>query len=181
MDVADLNRHSSQRLDRERPDSAYGPHMAPTKLVQEFINKCNHPKTKDSCHLLDTDWEEGPAIRVIESLETYTHEATRQMVKKRSTFANPDSSESAPTIFRMDPLGATATRGTELRVLRAANPRDADHDDDGPTTRQVNRMRAMVADAAIPEITAAEAPALELHCSLTVNEATTCTYSSLRE
>jgi hypothetical protein len=172
MDIVDLNRHSSERLNLLRPDSAYGPNMPPTKLVQDFINRCNHPKTKDSYHLLDTDWEEGPGTRIIESLELYTHDATGQMVKKRNTL-NADASEIAPTIFRMDPLGIVAARGAELRVIRAANPRDADHDDDGPTTRQSNRITAMIANPAITEVTAAVVPPLELHCSMTANEVAT--------
>jgi hypothetical protein len=174
MDVVDLNRHSSERLNLLRPDSAYGPNMPPTKLVQEFINRCNHPKTKDSYHLLDSDWEEGPGTLVIESLETYTHDATGQMVKKRNTL-NTDASDSAPTIFRMDPLGLVAVRGAELRAVRGANAADADNDDDGPTIRQANRITTMIADAAIPEVTAEGRAPLELHCTLTANDVVTYT------
>ena len=153
MDIVDLDRHVSERLTRLKPVSAHGTHMPPTKLVQEFINRCSHPKTKDSYHLLDLDWEEGPATRIIESLELYTQDASLAMVKKRTTL-HADGSDAAPSMFRMDTLGVLATHGADLRNIRGANVNDADHEDDGPTARQAARIATLIGDVGAPEVTA---------------------------
>ena len=166
MDIVDLDRHVSERLTRLKPVSAYGTHMPPPKLVQEFINRCSHPKTKESYHLLDLDWEEGPATRIIESLELYTQDDSLTMVKKRTTL-HADGSDAAPSMFRMDSLGVIATHGTDLRNIRGAHVNDADHEDDGPTARQTARIDTLIGDGGVPEVTADNRTTLELHCALT--------------
>jgi hypothetical protein len=174
MDDLDLDPYDSKRIDRQRAPGPFGSNAELPEKVAKWKSRV-HPTTKKQTKLLHLDWERGPALRILGSLETHTFDWTKSAVSKRNSLNKSDNNDIAPTMFRLDPFGAMIRRGAELRALRASNAEDEDSDTDGANARQLGKIRTWIADRSIRHITEDQRPQLEFHCTLFPSDVTVYT------
>jgi hypothetical protein len=168
------SKFDSARANKQRSEQPLGQPLPPPKKVGDWIKRVQESKDP-AVTPLDIDWETGPALRILASLETHAQEEVKSLVKKRSTFSSSDKSDNAPTLFRVDLFGERADLGSELRNLRAAHAGDSDADADGANRRQLGKTSTWISSSsgAGKDITELGRPALEMHCGLSQADVTT--------
>ena len=123
MEDLDLSPTGTLRQFQVRAPAPYGSALSVPKPIRTWINRI-HPETKAKTQLLHKGWETAPANRILESFESHVFEHTKTLVKTRSSMSSAEETQSAPVLFRMDPYGKFAAKGTELRALRASHADD---------------------------------------------------------
>ena len=112
MDDLGLDPTKGDRANRDRPGGRCGNHPAHEKVLA-FINR-------DGSRLLDVEkppWQVGPALRILDSYETYTQEH----VKKIDRIYKRPHYRAVPCYYSMAPSGhyaATARRRAVTVLLQ---------------------------------------------------------------
>ena len=171
MDDIDLNLYNSKRVDRERAPGPFG--HREERLpdgVMKWKNRV-HPKTKERTKLLDFNCERDPTLRILESLQNYTFEWTKKVVKTRNSLDASVDTDRAPTMFRLDPFGQLADRGQQLRDTRNDHRDDGDFQDDSANARQKTMIQAWINNPAVFDVDEFDESTLELHCIMIPGDA----------